>query len=125
MSVPSGTLCTMEYFLLLLLVLLFLTPTFFAVRKQRQRQAEIRSFQDSVVIGERVVTAGGLMGEVVALREDEVDLAIAANVVVTFDRAGILRRANNVNSSDSANNASDSSESATNGEAAGERGGAE
>ncbi|MEX3505966.1 preprotein translocase subunit YajC [Corynebacterium sp. LK2590] len=84
----------MELVLFIVLVVLLVLPTFFAMRKQRQRQKEVAAFQASLTPGKRVVTAGGIHGTVTAVREGDIDLEVARGMIITVDKMGILRAAN-------------------------------
>ncbi|WP_070768316.1 preprotein translocase subunit YajC [Corynebacterium sp. HMSC04H06] len=84
----------MELVLFIVLVVLLVLPTFFAMRKQRQRQKEVATFQAALTPGKRVVTAGGIHGTVTAVREGDIDLEVARGMVITVDKMGILRAAN-------------------------------
>ena len=81
----------MELLILLPLLLLFLLPSFFLARKQRKRQQEIFSFQDSLTPGREVITAGGIHGTVVGVRDGEVDLEVSSGTTLTFDKISIVR----------------------------------
>ncbi|MDY3127968.1 MAG: preprotein translocase subunit YajC [Corynebacterium sp.] len=83
----------MEIFLLAVLLVLFLLPGLLMSRRQRQQQREIASFQQNLEVGQRVITAGGLHGSVVAVTEKDVELEIAPGTVAVFDKLGILRSA--------------------------------
>lgn len=110
----------MELLFLAVILVLFLLPSILIGRKQRQRQKEVSEFQQNLVPGQRVVTAGGIVGTVASTTNNGVDLEIAPNVVVTFDRMGVLRSADAIGSAessavagqDSAANAASSQESA-------------
>lgn len=84
----------MEIGLLLILLLVFLLPSFLMMRKQRRNQAEIQGFQNSLQLGERVVTVSGLHGAIVNVRETEIDLEIAPGVVVTLEKMSVVRNEN-------------------------------
>lgn len=88
----------MELIFLALILVLFLLPSILIGRKQRQRQREVLDFQQNLVPGQRVATAGGIIGTVVSTNENGVDLEVAPNVVITFDRMGILRSADGIGS---------------------------
>ncbi len=44
---------------------------FFMIRPQAKRQKEIKAFRESLSVGDRVVTAGGIHGKIKELRDDE------------------------------------------------------
>ncbi|RNE49261.1 preprotein translocase subunit YajC [Corynebacterium alimapuense] len=83
----------MDFLLLLLILAVFILPSFFMMRTQRKRQAELQNMQSSLLIGDKVVTVSGIHGTVVGMSETELDIEIAAGVVVLMDRIAVLREA--------------------------------
>ncbi|MDO5454298.1 MAG: preprotein translocase subunit YajC [Corynebacterium sp.] len=83
----------MEFIFLLVLLAVFLLPSFFMMRKQNQRQKEMAAMQAGLQPGNRVVTGAGLHGTVHQVRETEIDLEVAPGTVVTVERQAILRHA--------------------------------
>jgi preprotein translocase subunit YajC len=80
---------------LILLLLAFALMWLLLVRPQRRRQSEQVSMQESVRIGDEVVTAGGLYGTVQRIDEDVIAMEIADGVVVRIARraiAGVMPR---------------------------------
>ena len=67
------------------------------IRPQAKRRKELQKLIASLQVGDLVATLGGLHGEVVALDDVTVDLAVtedaegAPDVVLRFDRAAIAR----------------------------------
>ena len=78
--------------ILIPLVLLFLFFWFFVMLPQRRRQRSHTAMQDSLALGDEVITAGGLHGEVVGLDETVVRVEIAPQVVVQIDRRAVAAR---------------------------------
>lgn len=76
----------MPYLLILILFILF---WFLIVMPQRRKQRAHAAMQDSIVVGDEIITAGGLHGEVVSLGEDVVQIEIAPDVVVRLDRRAV------------------------------------
>jgi preprotein translocase subunit YajC len=58
------------------LVLIFLIFWFFLIRPQQKKQQEHEEFLKSLKVGDRVVTAGGIIGEIKAVDGDTVQLQI-------------------------------------------------
>ena len=81
---PYGTII---YFVVLAAVFYFLF-----IRPQAQRQRAQQSLLESLSVGDRVVTAGGLYGTIQALAGDIVRLEIADGVVVDVARGAIGKR---------------------------------
>lgn len=72
---------------------------FILIVPQRREQKRHRELVESLARGNRVVTFGGLVGEIIQLREDEVTLKTGdARVVV--ERARVARRLNGPASAD-------------------------
>jgi len=70
------------------LVLIFAVFYFLLIRPQQTRQKELKSMIAALRRGDRVVTAGGILGSVARVKEgsDEVEVDIAPNVRVTVLR---------------------------------------
>lgn len=81
----------MNTLMLIVLLAIFLIPTFLMSRRQRARMAEIQKIQNSVVPGDRIVTTAGQHATVVGTTEDTVDLEIAPGVVSTFEKLSVVR----------------------------------
>ena len=81
----------MEIIILIIIGILFVIPSFMAMRKQRQRQNDMQALQNSLKPGDSIVTAGGVHGVVRSTSDKDVDLEIAPGVVVTFDKMAVIR----------------------------------
>ena len=68
---------------------------FFIMRPQKKRQQEIQKFRNSIAVGSKVVTAGGIHGEVRAIDEVENTLSIevAKGVCISVDRNSVYATA--------------------------------
>jgi preprotein translocase subunit YajC len=73
----------------LIVILLLAAFWVVAVMPRRRRMQSHQSMQDSLDVGDEVITAGGLHGRVEAMEDGEVRLEIAEGVVVTVDRRAI------------------------------------
>ena len=74
------------------LVLLAALWFFFLVpirRQQRNRAESHTAMQDSVEVGDEIITAGGLHATVREIDEDELKIEIAPGVVATLDRRAV------------------------------------
>ncbi|MDE5937259.1 MAG: preprotein translocase subunit YajC [Ruminococcus sp.] len=54
------------------LVLMFVLLYFMAIRPQRKKEQEAKAMQDGIQIGDEIVTAGGIVGMVVRIGDDNV-----------------------------------------------------
>lgn len=82
----------------LLLPLAFLALLYvLLIRPQSKRRKELQKLIAALKVGDLVATLGGLHGEVVALEDGTVDLAVTEDargepdVILRFDRAAIAR----------------------------------
>ena len=62
----------------------------------RRRRASHEAMQDSVEVGDEIITAGGLHGVVKEIEEGTAKVEIAPNVVVTLDRRAIAAVASEI-----------------------------
>jgi len=77
---------------LLVFVLFFAGVYFLLLRPQQQRVRRQRELITAIGVGDRVVTAGGLIGRVVDEDGDRLWLEIADGITVEFLRLAISRR---------------------------------
>ena len=68
---------------------------FFIFRPQKKRQQEIQNFRNSITIGSRVVTSGGIYGEVRAIEDADniLVIEIAKGVNIRVDRNSVYATA--------------------------------
>lgn len=71
------------------IALMLLIFYFLLYRPQKQAQKRREEMLDSLKVGARVITIGGIYGTITALTEDIVTLKIAANVEIEMARASI------------------------------------
>lgn len=69
------------------------------IRPQQKQMKQQQAFQDSLKVGDQVVTAGGIYGRVVSLAADTVTLEIATRAKVRFVRSQIMQTAASVDES--------------------------
>jgi len=67
---------------------------FLLIRPQRKQQAEHRKLLESLQRGDQIVTSGGIIGEVIHLKEDEVTIRSGESrlVVMRSNVANVLKR---------------------------------
>jgi preprotein translocase subunit YajC len=79
---------------LIVIVGLFALLWLLVLRPQRRRQSEQMQMQDTLAVGDEIVTAGGIRGRVRRLDEEVLGVEIASGVEVRLDRravAAVLR----------------------------------
>jgi preprotein translocase subunit YajC len=71
------------------IILMFGVFYFFVIRPQQKQEAERKAMLAAVTKGDRVLTAGGIIGTIHTVSDDSVELKIAENVKVTVSRSYI------------------------------------
>ena len=74
---------------LVLILIFFGVIWFFFLAPAKRRRGEHEAMQDSVEVGDEVITAGGLHAVVKAVEDDRLKVEIATGVVVTLDRRAV------------------------------------
>lgn len=82
----------MDQLILPLLLALLFVPLFLSFRKQRRQQSEMMQLQNSLGVGDRVMTTSGMYATIVATTDDTIDLEIAPGMVTTWVRQAIRER---------------------------------
>jgi preprotein translocase subunit YajC len=80
----------------LILIVLFGAAWLVFVLPARRRKMSHASMQDSIAIGDEIITAGGLHGIVRGIEDDTVKVEIATGVVATLDRRAVAAVAREV-----------------------------
>lgn len=76
------------------LILVFLIMYFLIMRPQQKKMRQHREMIGALKKGDSVVTQGGILGKVVAVRDDEVEVEIAQGVRIRVVRATIAQVVN-------------------------------
>jgi preprotein translocase subunit YajC len=74
-------------FLILIIVLAAAWGIFVIPARRRRRSHE--AMQDTVEVGDEIITAGGIHGTVKEMDESELRIEIAPEIVVTLDRRAV------------------------------------
>jgi preprotein translocase subunit YajC len=73
----------------LILIVVFGAAWLLFVLPARRRKLSHAAMQDSISVGDEIITAGGLHGVVKAFEDDTVKVEIATGVVATLDRRAV------------------------------------
>lgn len=73
------------------ILLMFVAMWFILIRPAQKRQKATNAMQSGIKRGDKVVTIGGLHGEVDAVEDTVIYLTIGENTRVKFDRQAIGR----------------------------------
>lgn len=74
---------------IVMIVLLIGVFYFMMIRPQQKRQKEIRNFREGIKEGDRVTTAGGILGKVKKVKNTTFLLEIANGVVIEIDKNSV------------------------------------
>ncbi len=77
------------------LILLFAIFYFLIFRPQQKQQKAHREMLDSLKKGDKIVTNGGLIAEVIKPEEDFIKIKLSDNVSVKLDRGYVARKIEN------------------------------
>ena len=70
-------------------IVMFAVFYFLLIRPQQQQQKRRQALLDSLKKGDRVITVGGIHGEITDLKGDVITLRIADKVEIRLARAGV------------------------------------
>ncbi|KGJ23346.1 preprotein translocase subunit YajC [Paracoccus sanguinis] len=76
------------------LLLVFVIMYFLILRPQQKKMSQHRAMVAALKKGDQVITQGGLIGKVVAVRDDELDVELAQGVRVRVVRSSIAQVVN-------------------------------
>jgi len=78
-----------DWTIIIFLVLIFAIFYFLMIRPQRKRQKEQRELMEGLQRGDRVITVGGIYGQIESLTEDSVVLKIESGTTIRLARGSI------------------------------------
>ncbi len=87
-----GTDTTSTFLMLGFLVLMFAFFYFLIIRPQRKRQHEHQATLATLKVGERVITIGGLYGEIESMRDDSLVLKVESGAAIRISRQAVAYR---------------------------------
>ena len=82
--------------MLIMLVVVFAIMYFMMIRPQQKRQKEIQKMRESMKVGDKVVTAGGIHGKIKEISDKDFLIEIAENVKIRVDKASVFASSNDV-----------------------------
>jgi len=78
--------------MILYLVMMVAIFYFLLIRPQKKRQKQQANMLDSLIVGDEVVTAGGIMGKIVTIKEDSVVIETGSDrTKIKFEKNSISR----------------------------------
>lgn len=81
-----------QYSSILMLVVLIAVFYFFIIRPQKKQEKETAQMRNSIEVGDEVTTIGGIIGEVVSIKEETVTIVTSKdNTKIRFLKSAISR----------------------------------
>ncbi len=74
------------------LILLFAIFYFLIIRPQQKQQKAHKAMLEALAKGDKIVTNGGLIAEIVKVEEDFIKIKLSDGVVAKLDRAYVARK---------------------------------
>lgn len=102
----------LQSLILPLLIVLLAVPLFLQARKQKRAMAEQQKLQNSIEVGDRVMTTSGVFGTVVATGDDTLDLELAPGLTTTWVRQAVREKVNTEEAAAAESTQADSAEGA-------------
>lgn len=90
---------------ILMIVALIAIFYFMMIRPQQKQQKKIRNFREGLQEGDRIITAGGIHGKIVGIRDDSFMVDMGNNVKVRVDKNSVYPSATDAQADAAANNA--------------------
>jgi len=75
----------------IMLIAIFVIMYFFMIRPQRKQQKELQNFRDGLKKGDKVVTAGGIFGTVVEVKDNSLLLEIDKDVKIRVAKNSVQK----------------------------------
>jgi preprotein translocase subunit YajC len=84
---PQGSSWSMWIMLAIIFVIMYL----FMIRPQRKQQKELQAFRDGLKKGDKVITVGGIYGEIVEVNEKTALIRVDGDTKLRVDKQGLIR----------------------------------
>lgn len=82
---------------ILMIVALFAIFYFFMIRPQQKRQKEIKKFRESLGKGSQIVSAGGIFGTILDVKDNYFIVEISKGVSIRIDKGSVYPTAGDAN----------------------------
>ena len=74
----------------IMMILIFVVFYFFMIRPQTKKQKELQKQRDAMKKGDKVVTAGGIYGEIKEVQDNALLITIAKDIVIKVDKGSVF-----------------------------------
>lgn len=75
----------------IMIILMFVVMWLFMIRPQRKQQKELEAFRNALKKGDKVVTVGGIYGEIVEVSEKTCLIKVDGDVKLRVDKQGLVK----------------------------------
>lgn len=77
----------------IMMLLIFVVFYFFMIRPQTKKQKELQKQRDAMKKGDRVITAGGIYGEIKEVQDNALLITIAKDITIKVDKGSVYASA--------------------------------
>lgn len=74
----------------IMMILIFVVFYFFMIRPQQKKQKELQEQRNAMKKGDKVVTAGGIYGEIKEVQDNTLLITIAKDVTIKIDKNSVF-----------------------------------
>jgi len=92
-STPAGTKGTNPINSLFFFGLIAVIFYFFMIRPQMKKQKDLRKYREAVKKGDKIVTAGGIYGKILEVKDTSVIIEVEGQSKLRVDKNSIVRNA--------------------------------
>lgn len=75
----------------IMMILLFVIMWLFMIRPQRKQQKQMEDFRAALKKGDKVITAGGIYGEIAEVTDKTVLIKVDGDVKLRIDKSSIVK----------------------------------
>jgi preprotein translocase subunit YajC len=75
---------------LLLPILVIVVFYFFMIRPQMKKQKELKKFRESLTVGDKVVTVGGIHGKILEIADTTVLLSCESSTKIRIEKSALV-----------------------------------
>ncbi len=76
-----------------MMILIFVVFYFFMIRPQQKKQKELQAQREAMKKGDKVVTAGGIYGEIKEVQDNAFIVTIAKDITIKVDKGSVFASA--------------------------------
>jgi len=74
-----------------MMLLIFVVMWFFMIRPQQKKQKELANFRNALKKGDKIVTIGGIYGEIDEVKDTTVFIKVAPELKLKVDKSAVVK----------------------------------